>query len=430
MPIYSADLSPVHPVSFLWALPALPAAAAATLALAGGALERRFGPRARAAVAVAAAGAAAGVALAALGVVVSRPDGARLLVDAPAGLVDTGFVTVRAALALDLGTAALALAVSVVGVGALVAGTGGGGAGREARLSTCLAGALLVVLADNFALALVGWELLALGVLVLGAAGAPAADGEASRRGVEALVVNRAGQAAWLGGVVLLLWGLGGGVAAGGPRTVTVDARGVPGADIELRTLGDRATVASVRQVPVGPTLAPRAVATTLALQDSASRHPFEESLRDRRVGPASLLALACLGFLLGAIGLAAAATLAHGGGVPTRRGAGPVEAVVATTVGASCVCLLARVWFLFELTPALEAAALASAGLALFAVGLGGRRAVVPWIRRALRELGVLPARDFARAAEWLDRRVLGLAGGALALAALVALAAVVVRR
>src|SRR5436190_781633 len=169
MTIYSADLQPVHPVSYLWALPAVPAVAAAVLALAGRALERRFGRRA---------------------------------------------------------------------VGSAVALTG------------CAAAALLVVLADDAVLALVAWEALVWTAFVLvprAAHGTPeAAD---SRRLAVAFAVNRAGQAAWLGALVLLFWGLG-----DGPSRVTADVRGVPGGGIELRTQGDRPPEASVRELAVGPT--------------------------------------------------------------------------------------------------------------------------------------------------------------------------------
>jgi hypothetical protein len=432
MPIYSADLPPAHPVSFLWALPALPGLAATTLAVAGRALGRRG-----VALVVAAAGLAVGVAAAAAyGVWFARPDGARLLVDAPAVLLDVGAVTVRAALALDPLRAALALVVALVGAAALVTVAARDGRRAELRaawLSAGLAAALLVVLADDLALALVGWEVLALTVVAVAVVGAPDADAavDASRRGAEALVVSRAGQCAGLAGVVLLLWGLGGGAAANAPRTVTVDVRGESGAAIELRTLGDRAPMASVRELRVGATLAPREIETELALRDTSSRRPFAERLEERRVGPIPLLPLACVGLLLGALGLALAAAVAHAG--PALSFASRfVTLFAATAVGASCVCLVARLWFLFELVPpvALVALVVVALGLALAVRAAARARPVVaPAARRALRELGILPARDFARAAAWLDRGALAFAGGALALAALVALATIVVR-
>jgi ribose/xylose/arabinose/galactoside ABC-type transport system permease subunit len=89
--------------------------------------------------------------------------------------------------------------------------------------------------------------------------------------------------------------------------------------------------------------------------------------------------------------------------------------------------------WLLFAFSTVAVAAASAVAALAVVAavVSVVRRRLVVTSaIRRALRELGVLPVTDFARAAAWLDRRLLGPAGGVLALGALVVAVALLVRR
>jgi hypothetical protein len=433
MTIYSADLQPVHPVSYLWALPALPALAAAVLALGGRALEQRFGRAAVTRVLTVALGAAAGVLLAAsVGVLVPLPAGARLLVDAGAAFVDAGPVTVSPTLVLDPLRAALALAVTFAGLRVAAVQLDRAAGGRFLRsavaLAACAAAALLTVLADDAVLALIAWEALAWVAFVLVSRAAEGTlDAVDGRRVAQALTVNRLGQAAWLGAVALLLWGM-----AGGPSRVTADVRGVPGAGMELKTLGDRPPEASVRELAVGPTVSPRAIALELSLRDSSERRPFEEALLARRAGPLPLVLAACLALLLAAAGLGAAALLAWAFAPGGSRERAPLGLLVATAASAAAVSLLARFWFLFALAPAAAAAAAAVAALAVVAgVAAVVRRqaAVAPALRRLFRSLGVLPAADFARAAAWLDR-LLGPASGVLAVGALVLVVALLVRR
>jgi hypothetical protein len=99
----------------------------------------------------------------------------------------------------------------------------------------------------------------------------------------------------------------------------------------------------------------------------------------------------------------------------------------------AACAALVARFSFLFALSPTaavVEAAVIALAVGAGVAFAVRKRAVAAPALRRVVRDLGVLPASDFARAAAWLDRRLLAPAGGVLALAALVLVAALLVRR
>jgi NADH:ubiquinone oxidoreductase subunit 5 (subunit L)/multisubunit Na+/H+ antiporter MnhA subunit len=461
MPIYSADLQPVHPVSFLWALPLLPAAGAAVLAVAGRALERRFSRAAVGAVAAATLGAAAGVALvASLGVLLPLGPGARGLLDARGLLVDAGVIRVGATLVLDPLSACLCSAVALAGVGVAVwmaaqssrpdTEAEDDGPRPFVALSALVAGVLLLILAENFFLLVVGWEAATLGLYALAssrAAAAAAPPPERARAVSQALVIGRVGLAGLLAGVALLYWGLGAGMGSDGPGagalSVIADVRGAGGAAIELRTKGDRPPTASIREVPVGPTLAFREIADQLALQDPVSRLPFAEALAARTFGGLPLLLLVCLGFLVAVLGRLAWLPLigrAPADG-PAMILARAVLFSIPTVVAGAYV--IARFWSVFALSRAAAGttvvlALLGAAGAWLVVVGVvvvvGAARfrarVVTSWFDTLFRELGVLPVNDFARAAWFLDRRLLALVAPIVAIqAALVMLIILLMR-
>jgi hypothetical protein len=424
MPVYSADLPQVVPASFLWALPALPALAALKLALAGRALARRLGPTAPAVVAVAATGASVGVALA--GLVLAAAPGAHSLVEARGWLVDAGAVQVAATASLGWGGTFVALVALVVALAGAVGATlvaarsrDDGGARPSTLAAVCglSAGGLAALVADDLVCVVVAWEVLVTSALALARqARVQRADDDVARRGAEALVASRVGQAAWLAGAALLFWGLGGdlGALAGaehGRTTVTVDVGAAAGADMELRTLGDRANVASVRPVPVGPTLSFTEAAQQLRLRDPLDHRPFADALASRRFGPLPLRAAAAALLLLGLLGLVTALALA----LPVGRidGLGRAREWAFFGVLVAFGVAAGRVAEVFDdRSVRLGAIGVVVLGLVLV---LGEARLV----RRALRELGVVPAGELAAGAAWFERRVLGPATSLLALAA-----------
>ncbi len=391
MSIYSADLPQVHAVSFLWALPALPALAALELALAGRVVVRRFGARAAGAAAVALTGLACGGALAAA--VLLLPigvTGPHVLVEARGALVAAGALQIAATASLGSFSASLALVGAFATCAAAVAVAARGDddpSGPLAAVCGVGAGALAVVVADDLVLALVGWEIAIVSTVAL----VRRAPGASPSSGAEAYVTSRVGQGAWLAGAALLCWGLGArGGDASGRMTVTADVGGTSGAAMELRTLGERPPAVSVRPVLVGPTFVAREIADQLALRDDQTHRPFADVLAARRLGPVPLAPVAFALLLLGALGamrLAVAAPIVASAALAARVGGalGHPGAIGAWAVGA----------------------------LVLVA---GGAR--VP--RRALRELGVLPARDLGAAAAWLERRALAPAAPVLAFVAL----------
>jgi hypothetical protein len=425
MAIYNVDLPSAHAVSYLWALPALPAVAAVVLAVIGRALERRLGRGATSGLLVAALGGVVGV-LVAAGVSGFFEAGARILVDAGGALVDAGAVTVTSTLVLDRVRAALALAIALAGLGVAVGKIARAAdevrVGAAVAAAACAAAALLVVLADDALLAVVAWEAFAWAAFVLVPRAEAGPGAENTGRAAEPLAISRAGQAAWLAALALLVWGL-----AGRPGHVTADVRGEAGAGMDLRTRGERPPEANVRELPLGPTVAPREVARQLALRDNTESFPFREALEARRVGALPLVLCVCLALLLGMAALVAASLLACAD--EPRRAAGLGWLIAAGTVAAAA-SLLSRFWFLFRLSVLASVVGGAVAALAAATGVVPALRArVTPALRRMVRELGVLPAKDFARAAAWLDGRVLAPAGGVLALAALVLALVMLVR-
>ncbi len=410
MPIYSADLPQEHAVSFLWALPALPALVAAELALAGGAVSRRLGARAAGGLAVLATGASFGLALAAaLVVILGAPTIGRVLVEAHGVLVDGGAVQIAATATLGRFGALVACGIAFVGcAGAVAVASRGKDATVRELTAICgaVAGALFVAVADDVVLVLVGWELVAL-------AAASLVRREVVVRAAEAVVVSRVSQVAWLAGAALLFWGLGGDLGAGAERgrtLVTVDVGADAGSGIEIRTLGDRPHEAAVRQVSVGPTLSSSEISAQLALRETADTRPFATTLAARRVGPFPLVPVAYGLLLLGAFGLAVSVMLSLERGVSGASGA--VVGIAAMFAG---VALVGRVSAFFGPGPSWPLVAFPF-------VFILTRAKDARLVRRALRELGSLPAHDLSGGAAWLERRIVGPVARVLTLAALVA--------
>jgi NADH:ubiquinone oxidoreductase subunit 5 (subunit L)/multisubunit Na+/H+ antiporter MnhA subunit len=359
-PVYSGDVQQVHAVGFLWALPLLPAAGAAVLGLFGRGLQRRFGRPLVAGIAIAAVVAAAVVAvIAVVGVLLPLPAGERYLLDARWTLLGVGALKAGAALALDPLSGTLALVITIVGalihVYSAAYMEGDGGYWRYfCYLNLFVAAMLVLVLADNFILMFIGWE--GVGFCSWLLIGFWYDDAEKTTAANKAFILNRVGDAALLAGVALLFWGLGGTFDAGGAyraqpaRTVLADVQG--GAGIDLRTKGDRPPEAAVRNVTVGSTLVFREIADQLALRDLYLRRPFAAELAAKTVAGVPLLFLVCLGLFLGAAGKSAQIPLQ--GWLPdAMAGPSPVSALIhAATMVTAGVYMIARLGFLFALSP------------------------------------------------------------------------------
>jgi NADH-quinone oxidoreductase subunit L len=363
-PIYSG-IQPFHSVSFLWLLPALPAAGALLLAVAGRIAERRLGRRVVAAVAIGAVVAAALVALVAVaGVLLRLPPGERALVDARGPIAAVDALQVSATLTLDRLAGLLALLVTVGAALTLICALPRAPGWRYFfAMDLGVAAMLLVVLADNILVLFTGWEGIALcSYLLIGfERGDPRKVAGASR----AFIVNRAGDCVLFGAVALLLAGM----AAGGPlepqSRVMVDVPG--GAGVEVRTLGDRPHTAALREVEIGPTLSARGLRDQVTMHDVWLERPFARELAGRSAAGLPLVLLVCLGLFVGAA--AKAGQVPFAGWMRETAGAPPAAAAFMNSVGppAAGAYLLARFSFLFALAPtALAVVAIAGAVTAL----------------------------------------------------------------
>ena len=155
------------------------------------------------------------------------PAGGRFLVDPLWQLVRVGQLDVTAGLAFDPLAAALVTLVSVLATAASVSLAKSAAARTPdgaVRLFGSLCGfvffLLIVLLADNFFLVLIGLDGLALVGLALAAP--PASSDEAISRG---FVLRRAGEAGVVLGIALLFWGLGGSWPRGEGYISDLDAR-------------------------------------------------------------------------------------------------------------------------------------------------------------------------------------------------------------
>ncbi len=239
MPELSGPIQPIELASWLWLIPFFPLLGALTNALYGSGLvakaieivvggrtedEGQGAPVAAPAATVAriAVGSLALSAVASIAycwVLLELPDSDRFLLRHLWQLVRVGPFDVGVDLVLDPLSAVLALLVTVLGtvVAAYAAsGTDAGGDGQwrfHAWLGAFVFFMLVLVLADNAVLLLVGWQGVALaghGLIDLDVdrAGSPQRSGLSA--GTRAFVVQRAADVGIVVGLALLFWGLGG----------------------------------------------------------------------------------------------------------------------------------------------------------------------------------------------------------------------------
>ena len=228
---------------------------------------------------------------------------------------------------------------------------------------------LLLVLADGFVPLFFGWEAVgACSYFLIGFWYRRAAAADAATK---AFIVNRVGDAALLLGISMVLWGMGGvemvtGAAAG--QLGNVLTRNGP-----MVETGEGLQPSPGRQkIPVGPTLdfhelrdqlrlemLPRAGATTNpvtgATADAARDvhfRPVAYLLNRKTLGHLPFLFVACVMLLLGAAGKSAQLPLFAW--LPdAMAGPTPVSALIhAATLVTAGVYLLARLSFLFALSP------------------------------------------------------------------------------
>lgn len=220
MPQFSGPVQHVALSTTLWLVPLLPLVGCVAALIFGRRL--RPGSAGRLAVGVLGVVAAFGASILEVARLAALPDGARHAIWHGWQMVRTGSVAFDFGLALDPLAAVLVLLVGGIGtlvlLYAAVSSRDGDDDSRTlAFMNLAVAAMLLLVLGDGFVPMAIGWGLSALATWLLvgsarrertGTADGPAPDRWASGR--TAFVVDRLGDAALVGGTVVLLWGLGG----------------------------------------------------------------------------------------------------------------------------------------------------------------------------------------------------------------------------
>jgi NADH:ubiquinone oxidoreductase subunit 5 (subunit L)/multisubunit Na+/H+ antiporter MnhA subunit len=374
----SSGLTPAGTDAALWLLLALPVAGAlacAVLALLSGrrgsAAAALVVGRLASAVAVAAVTATF---LAALGLVFGRlvplPEDQRLLRAWSGGLFTVGGLRVSFGLFLDPLAAVMVLVIS--GLGALIhlyaAAYMRDDPARPrffAFLNLFVAAMLLLVLGDGFAPLFFGWE--GVGACSYFLIGFWHRRPGAAAAATKAFLANRVGDAAFVLGIGLLLWGMANvsprpgevGSIAIEPQLDHGAAQRPSGEDAPIRRRG------AARRIPIGPTLSfaemrdqidteialPRA--PVLSTGSAAEMHLFPARRLFERMEVAGVPVgfLVCLLIFLGAAGKSA--QLPFSAWLPdAMAGPTPVSALIhAATMVTAGVYLLSRLGFLFALS-------------------------------------------------------------------------------
>ena len=203
----------VHPVSYLWLIPAFPLLGAAVNALAGWKLQKVLGKWIVHWVAVGMMALSLLVALVAFRDLWALDPEHRFLQDTLWNLVSAGRITVDLGFSLDPLSMMMVLVITFIGT--LIHVFSIGYMAEEpaywrffAYLNLFVFSMLLLVMGDNFVLMFFGWEGVGLCSYLLIAFWYT--DPEKAAAGMKAFVVNRFGDFGFIAGLMLLFWGLGG----------------------------------------------------------------------------------------------------------------------------------------------------------------------------------------------------------------------------
>ena len=342
----------IHHVHYLWLIPLLPLLGAATNILVGHKLAKGMGERVNGWIAVSAMLGAFGIAVYAFVELLGLGGHGGLLLDHRWEMLSVGQLTVNLAFAVDPLSAVMLLVVTGIGTLIHVYATGYmAGDHYESNwrffgyFNLFIFFMLLLVLGDNFIVMFFGWEGVGLCSYLLISyyyrdtepKGEPPALPPAPS-GMKAFVVNRIGDFAFIVGLFLLFWGLGG-TWEGGGYSLTGGKFSV--------------TFREVAEIVGNP---------------SVREHLLTETFLGM-----SLVTAACIFFFIGATGKSAQIPLFVW--LPdAMAGPTPVSALIhAATMVTAGVYMIARLNFLFALSPtAMTVVAAGGAATALFAATIG----------------------------------------------------------
>jgi NADH-quinone oxidoreductase subunit L len=408
-------IGPTHPSALLFLIPLLPLIGAALNGILGYFLQKRFGKKVISVVAVGVMVAAAAVAVVTFFQLLALPAGERTLVNKLLPMINIGALQLDLTFTMDELSGTMALIVTVIGMLIHVYSTGYMHEEPSywryfAYLNLFVFSMMMLVLGDSFLLMFFGWEGVGLCSYLL--IGFWYQDQAKAAAGMKAFIVNRVGDFGFVVGLLFLFWSLGGvwfgaeyapvhglGSEAGAREVRYVVARpthaGHGGAGAAAHAAG--ATV----EVRLGPTVSFRELKGQLTLRNAAGRRPIVDGgevavysraergspavvknepvtinyggLRNMLVWGVPVLFLACLGFFLGATGKSAQIPL-YVWLPDAMAGPTPVSALIhAATMVTAGVYMVARLNFLFALSPgAMTVVAVVGAATAFFAATIG----------------------------------------------------------
>jgi NADH-quinone oxidoreductase subunit L len=408
-------IGPTHPSAWLFLIPLLPLIGAAINGILGYFLQKRFGKRVISVVAVGVMVAAAGVAVATFGQLLALPAGERTLVNKVLPMINLGSLQLDLTFMMDELSGTMALIVTVIGMLIHVYSTGYMHDEPSywryfSYLNLFVFSMMMLVLGDSFLLMFFGWEGVGLCSYLL--IGFWYQDQLKATAGMKAFIVNRVGDFGFLVGLLFLFWSLGG--VWYGAQYAPVHGLGSEAGAREVRYVvaqpahaghgtlgrGDHGARPTV-EVRLGPTVSFRELKGQLTLKDAAGRRPIVDGgevavysraergstavvksepvaitfggLKNMLVWGVPVLFLACLGFFLGASGKSAQIPL-YVWLPDAMAGPTPVSALIhAATMVTAGVYMVARLNFLFALSPgAMTVVAVVGAATAFFAATIG----------------------------------------------------------
>src|SRR3954469_8853012 len=220
---------------------------------------------------------------------------------------------------------------------------------------------LLLVMGSNFVVMFFGWE--GVGLCSYGLIGFWYTDIEKAKAAMKAFVVNRFGDFGFIIGLFVLFWSLSGSWPAN---------RYAPDAGLANQKML-AAPVQTPRVSPAGVPLGPTMEFRELRNQISDESSGMAERLKDMTLWGFPVLAVICIGFFIGATGKSAQIPL-YVWLPDAMAGPTPVSALIhAATMVTAGVYMVARLNFLFALSPeAMTVVASVGCLTALFAATIG----------------------------------------------------------
>ncbi|MBI5482248.1 MAG: NADH-quinone oxidoreductase subunit L [Deltaproteobacteria bacterium] len=412
---FVTGIGPTHPGALLYLIPLLPLIGAAINGILGYFLQQRFGKKVISFLGVGVLLAAAVVAVVSFFQLLALPSGERTLVNKVLPMISIGSLQLDLTFMMDELSGTMSLIVTIIGMLIHVYSTGYMHDDESywryfSYLNLFVFSMMMLVLGDSFLLMFFGWEGVGLCSYLL--IGFWYQDQAKATAGMKAFIVNRVGDFGFVVGLLFLFWSLGG--VWFGAQYAPVHGLGSDASAREVRYVvarpahashgtawrGDHGTPTTVA-VRLGPTVSFRELKGQLTLKNAAGKRPIVDGgevavhsraergsaavvktepltltyggLANMLVWGIPVLFLACLGFFLGASGKSAQIPL-YVWLPDAMAGPTPVSALIhAATMVTAGVYMVARLNFLFALSPgAMTVVAVVGAATAFFAATIG----------------------------------------------------------